>query len=174
MSGYLCFQIELTRGYDYSAFREDLKKLYNSAGVEGKNTVFLFTDTQVDNIWYFAVFPNLYSCFKIRNGSTLHSLLHSVDQIFVNCSICFHSYFPPCPSILRQIVVEEFLEDINNILNSGEVRFPFTLFFYYFFKQSLKYSLIVHKGKKNRRNVYCVFKSDKDKAKLWVQLFRPK
>lgn len=49
MSGYLCFQIELTRGYDYSAFREDLKKLYNSAGVEGKNTVFLFTDTQVDN-----------------------------------------------------------------------------------------------------------------------------
>ncbi|KAJ7377616.1 Dynein heavy chain 6, axonemal [Desmophyllum pertusum] len=65
MSGYHCFQIELTRGYDYSSFREDLKKLYNSAGVEGKNTVFLFTDTQ--------------------------------------------------------IVVEEFLEDINNILNSGEV-----------------------------------------------------
>ena len=64
MSGYLCFQIELTRGYDYSAFREDLKKLYNSAGVEGKNTVFLFTDTQVDNIWYFAVFPNLYSYLK--------------------------------------------------------------------------------------------------------------
>lgn len=149
MSGYLCFQIELTRGYDYSAFREDLKKLYNSAGVEGKNTVFLFTDTQVDNIWYFAVFPNLYSYFKIRNGSTLHSLLYSVDQIFVNCSVCFHSYFPPCPSILRQIVVEEFLEDINNILNSGEVRFPFTLFFiFYFFKQSFKYSLIVHKGKK--------------------------
>ena len=49
MSSYLCFQIELTRGYDYSAFREDLKKLYNSAGVQGKNTVFLFTDTQVDN-----------------------------------------------------------------------------------------------------------------------------
>ena len=47
MSGYLCFQIELTRGYDYSSFREDLKKLYTSAGVEGKNTVFLFTDTQV-------------------------------------------------------------------------------------------------------------------------------
>ena len=133
MSGYLCFQIELTRGYDYSAFREDLKKLYNSAGVEGKNTVFLFTDTQVGNIWYFAVFPNLYSYFKIRNGSTLHSLLYSVDQIFVNCSICFHSYFPTCPSILRQIVVEEFLEDINNILNSGEVRFPFTLFLFFIF-----------------------------------------
>ena len=50
MSGYLCFQIELTRGYDYSAFREDLKKLYMSAGVQGKNTVFLFTDTQVKKL----------------------------------------------------------------------------------------------------------------------------
>ncbi|XP_077994098.1 dynein axonemal heavy chain 6-like [Glandiceps talaboti] len=62
---YKCFQIELSRGYDYAAFHEDLKKLYDMAGVAGDNTVFLFTDTQ--------------------------------------------------------IVVEEFLEDINNILNSGEV-----------------------------------------------------
>ncbi|GFS25719.1 dynein heavy chain 6, axonemal [Elysia marginata] len=60
-----CFQIELCRGYDYSSFHEDLKKLYDSAGIQNKPTVFLFTDTQ--------------------------------------------------------IVVEEFLEDINNILNSGEV-----------------------------------------------------
>ena len=63
MSGYLCFQIELTRGYDYSAFREDLKKLYTSAGVEGKNTVFLFTDTQVN-------YPLLNGSFM--NTNTLH------------------------------------------------------------------------------------------------------
>ncbi|CAH8871669.1 unnamed protein product [Trichobilharzia szidati] len=62
---YKCFQIELCRGYDYSSFHEDLKRLYISAGVENKPTVFLFTD--------------------------------------------------------NQIIVEEFLEDINNILNSGEV-----------------------------------------------------
>ena len=65
ISGYTCIQIELTRGYNYNSFHEDLKVLYTSAGVEGNNTVFLFTDTQ--------------------------------------------------------IVVEEFLEDINNILNSGEI-----------------------------------------------------
>ncbi|XP_060075174.1 dynein axonemal heavy chain 6-like [Ylistrum balloti] len=63
--GYQNFQIELSRGYDYNAFHDDLKKLYQSAGVKNEHTVFLFTDTQ--------------------------------------------------------IVVEEFLEDINNILNSGEV-----------------------------------------------------
>ncbi|KAJ8402442.1 hypothetical protein AAFF_G00369310 [Aldrovandia affinis] len=65
MCGYRCFQIELSRGYNYDSFHEDLRKLYKLAGVEGKDAVFLFTDTQ--------------------------------------------------------IVVEEFLEDINNMLNSGEV-----------------------------------------------------
>ena len=63
--GYKCFQIELSRGYNYNSFHDDLKKLYEQAGVKNENTVFLFTDTQ--------------------------------------------------------IVMEEFLEDINNILNSGEV-----------------------------------------------------
>lgn len=65
MCGYRCFEIELSRGYSYDSFHEDLTRLYKMAGVEGKDMVFLFTDTQ--------------------------------------------------------IVVEEFLEDINNMLNSGEV-----------------------------------------------------
>ncbi|XP_068083916.1 dynein axonemal heavy chain 6 [Anabrus simplex] len=60
-----CFQIELTRSYDHSSFRDDLRLLYFTAGAKNENTAFLFNDTQ--------------------------------------------------------IVVEEFLEDINNILNSGEV-----------------------------------------------------
>ncbi|XP_075946793.1 dynein axonemal heavy chain 6 [Anarhichas minor] len=65
MCGYCCFEIELSRGYNYDSFHEDLRRLYKMAGVEGKDVVFLFTDTQ--------------------------------------------------------IVVEEFLEDINNMLSSGEV-----------------------------------------------------
>ncbi|XP_072318696.1 dynein axonemal heavy chain 6 [Eucyclogobius newberryi] len=65
MCGYRCFEIELTRGYNYESFHEDLRRLYKMAGVEGKDMVFLFTD--------------------------------------------------------NQIVVEGFLEDINNMLNSGEV-----------------------------------------------------
>ena len=47
MCSYQCFQIELTRGYNYESFHEDLKIIYQMAGVEGKDTVFLFTDTQV-------------------------------------------------------------------------------------------------------------------------------
>ncbi|EGD81605.1 dynein heavy chain 2 [Salpingoeca rosetta] len=59
------FQIEVTRQYRMTEFREDLKALYRQAGVENKPTTFLFVDTQ--------------------------------------------------------IVLEDFLEDINNILSSGEV-----------------------------------------------------
>ena len=44
---YKCFQIEITRGYNYDSFHENLKELYEMAGIEGQDTVFLFTDTQV-------------------------------------------------------------------------------------------------------------------------------
>lgn len=65
MVDYQCIQIELTRTYGHAEWLEDIRKLYRSAGLEGKNTVFLLADTQIKS--------------------------------------------------------EDFLEDINSILNSGEV-----------------------------------------------------
>lgn len=41
------FQIEITKMYRVVEFHEDLKKLYARAGVEGRPTTFLFSDTQV-------------------------------------------------------------------------------------------------------------------------------
>ncbi|CCI43009.1 unnamed protein product [Albugo candida] len=63
--GATCEQIEITRGYGITEFREDLKKILLSSGVQGHPVVFLFADSQ--------------------------------------------------------IVDGRFLEDLNNILNSGEV-----------------------------------------------------
>lgn len=40
------FSIELTRGYNTNEFREDLKKLYRTAGIDGEPVVFLFSDSQ--------------------------------------------------------------------------------------------------------------------------------
>ncbi|KAL7754338.1 hypothetical protein RI367_000319 [Sorochytrium milnesiophthora] len=65
ISEYQCNEIELTRTYGVTEWREDIKRLYQSAGVEGKHTVFLLSDTQIKS--------------------------------------------------------EVFLEDINNILNTGDV-----------------------------------------------------
>ncbi|XP_026818275.1 dynein heavy chain 6, axonemal-like [Rhopalosiphum maidis] len=65
LNAYKCFQIEITKSYNRTDFREDLLNLYHNTGVKFEDTTFLFTD--------------------------------------------------------NQIVQEEFLEDISNILNSGEV-----------------------------------------------------
>lgn len=63
--GYKCFQIELSRGYNYNSFHDDLKKLYEQAGVKNENTVFLFTDTQVPkNLNEYVLFAGLQSFSK--------------------------------------------------------------------------------------------------------------
>jgi dynein heavy chain, axonemal len=59
------FQIEISKQYGPSEWRDDLRRVLKKAGVDGRDTIFLFTDTQI--VW------------------------------------------------------EGMLEDINNILNSGEV-----------------------------------------------------
>ena len=65
MEEFDSYQIEITKQYGQNEWRDDLRKVLKKAGVEGKDVVFLFTDTQI--VW------------------------------------------------------EGMLEDINNILNSGEV-----------------------------------------------------
>lgn len=65
IANYKLFQIEVVKGYGMSNWREDVKKALMQAGVENKQTSFLFVDTQIIN--------------------------------------------------------EQMLEDINNILNSGDV-----------------------------------------------------
>ncbi|KAH6585966.1 hypothetical protein BASA50_000909 [Batrachochytrium salamandrivorans] len=65
VSEYDLFQVEISKNYNVSNWQDDLKKVFKIAGGQGKPTIFLFTDTQIQH--------------------------------------------------------ESFLEDINNILNSGEV-----------------------------------------------------
>ena len=47
VAGMACISIEINRGYGIKDFREDMKKLMMKAGVEGLDTVFLFTDSQI-------------------------------------------------------------------------------------------------------------------------------
>ena len=65
MGEYDCFQIELSKNYGLTEWREDVKSILLKAGLENKASVFLFSDTQIKS--------------------------------------------------------ESFLEDINNVLNSGDV-----------------------------------------------------
>ena len=47
INDYVLFQIELTKTYSTSDWRDDLKRLMLKAGIDGKNVVFLFTDSQI-------------------------------------------------------------------------------------------------------------------------------
>ena len=51
LAAFICemkvFGVEITKNYRSVEFREDLKKLFNLAGVENQQTVFLFNDTQI-------------------------------------------------------------------------------------------------------------------------------
>lgn len=47
MAEFTCFQIELSKTYGPSEWREDVKGLMLRAGLYKRETVFLFSDTQV-------------------------------------------------------------------------------------------------------------------------------
>nr|XP_019946415.1 PREDICTED: dynein heavy chain 3, axonemal [Paralichthys olivaceus] len=47
INDYILFQIELTKNYSLSDWRDDLKQIMLKAGIEGKSLVFLFNDSQI-------------------------------------------------------------------------------------------------------------------------------
>lgn len=53
------FEITLSRGYNESNFREDLKTLYLKLGIENKKTVFLFTDAHVAEEGFLELINNM-------------------------------------------------------------------------------------------------------------------
>lgn len=71
IAAYDTFQIEISKAYDFNAWRDDMRqKLFMSCGVDEKQTVFLLNDTQiileafledVNNVLNNGEIPNLYS-----------------------------------------------------------------------------------------------------------------
>lgn len=71
IAGFSTFEIEISKNYDFNAWRDDMREnLFMFAGIEQKQTVFMFSDTQitqeafvedVNNILNGGEIPNLFS-----------------------------------------------------------------------------------------------------------------
>lgn len=58
-AGCEIFEIKLSRGYNETTFREDLKVLYNKLGIENKKIVFLFGDQHVAEEGFLELINNM-------------------------------------------------------------------------------------------------------------------
>ncbi|CAM4852615.1 unnamed protein product [Rotaria socialis] len=58
-AGCEIFEIKLSRGYNESSFREDLKILYNKLGIENKKIVFMFGDQHVAEEGFLELINNM-------------------------------------------------------------------------------------------------------------------
>lgn len=67
LADFTVYQIEIARGYDQIAFREDLKKMLTIAGGKGENTVFLFTDSQIKSEGFVEDLNNLLNAGEVPN-----------------------------------------------------------------------------------------------------------
>ena len=64
MAMYELFNIEITKNYTQTEWRDDLRQLMRKAGVDGFNTVFLFGDHQI-KVWSDEHFWCLFQFFFI-------------------------------------------------------------------------------------------------------------
>ncbi|XP_068632350.1 dynein axonemal heavy chain 2 [Battus philenor] len=71
LASYICecnsFQVVVTKTYGVKDFREDLKVLYTSTGVDAKKTTFIFNDTQIVEESFTEIMNNLLSSGEVTN-----------------------------------------------------------------------------------------------------------
>ncbi|XP_038214645.1 dynein heavy chain 2, axonemal [Zerene cesonia] len=71
VASYICecnsFQVVVTKTYGVKDFREDLKVLYTSCGVDCKKTTFIFCDTQIVEETFTEIINNLLSSGEVTN-----------------------------------------------------------------------------------------------------------
>ncbi|MGH0177674.1 UNVERIFIED_CONTAM: hypothetical protein FKN15_074253 [Acipenser sinensis] len=142
MAEYECFQIELAKNYGMSEWREDIKGIMLKAGMQNAQITFLFVDTQIKNESFLEDINNILNSGDVPN---LYAL-DEQDQIMAAMkptvqdqgqqptkSNLLAAYIKRVRSNIHTVLCmsntgeyisiknESFLEDINNILNSGDV-----------------------------------------------------
>ncbi|KAG5489239.1 hypothetical protein GH5_00103 [Leishmania sp. Ghana 2012 LV757] len=86
LNEYELFQVEIAKGYTMSAWREDLKTVLRRVALQRKQTLFLFTDTQIVHEAMLEDVNNLLNSGEVPNlfvGQELDDLLNSMRVVCV-------------------------------------------------------------------------------------------
>jgi dynein heavy chain len=67
ISSYELFQVEISKNYGTTEWHDDIKKIMKKAGGEGRPTVFLFSDTQIQQESFLEDINNLLNCGEVPN-----------------------------------------------------------------------------------------------------------
>lgn len=71
IAAYICeygtYQITVTRSYKVPEFKEDLKQLYATTGIDTRATAFVFNDTQVTVENFLEIINNMLSSGEVAN-----------------------------------------------------------------------------------------------------------
>ena len=81
MSEYSLFQVEMSKAYGVTEWRDDMRKLLLDAGLKEQSTVFLVTDTQITAEVYYNDLNAILNCQEIPNLYSPEDL----DTIFATC-----------------------------------------------------------------------------------------
>ncbi|KAF3429654.1 hypothetical protein E2986_08409 [Frieseomelitta varia] len=121
MAEYLIYQVEITTTYEFSEWREDLRKLLLRVGCDGKPTVFLFGDHQIRDESFIedinmvlntADVPNLYDIEeKAEILDKMTNVMHSISGRKVEIT----------PMILYNLFLERIMKNLHWILTMSPI-----------------------------------------------------
>jgi dynein heavy chain len=132
MAEFVLFQPEISKSYDIPEWKEDLKRLLNSAGKEGKTTVFLIADTQikdekfledVDGLLNAGEVPNLFAIDEkqeIIEAMRPFAQADNPDMEFTPLSL-FNFFISRCRENLHIILA---MSPIGDVFRSRLRKFP--------------------------------------------------
>ncbi len=75
------FQIEISKAYGMTEWRDDLKRVLTCAGASGKETVFLFSDTQIKNESFVEDLNNILNNGEVPNLFESDELAAVLDEV---------------------------------------------------------------------------------------------
>ncbi|XP_063712783.1 dynein axonemal heavy chain 2-like isoform X4 [Symsagittifera roscoffensis] len=126
LAAYICdfktFQIEVTRTYRKTEWRDDLKRLYRQAGVDNKPTCFLFVDTQIKEESFLEDINNILSSGEVPNlmkPDEFEEIRTALADIAVKEGV------PDTPESIQSYFIERVRANLHVVLAMSPVGEPF-------------------------------------------------